>query len=103
MSICGIAGWTAVPFDARRGTVCCRRLDGDMLTCRALVPIQTRSDSSFAFSHSRYHRPTLLVNPRSSASAADKVYQMSGGLRLQAATHRVLTSGKHLFELEHSL
>jgi hypothetical protein len=28
---------------------------------------------------------------------------MSGGLCLQAATHRVLTSGKHLFELEHSL
>ena len=70
---------------------------------RALVPIQTRSDSSFAFSHSRYHRPTLLVNPRSSASAADKVDQMSGELCLPASAHLIFTSSEHIFELEPSM
>ena len=34
------------------------------------------------------------------ARRTDKVDDMSGGLRLPAATHRGLTSGKHLLELE---
>ena len=46
---------TSLPPDARRGTVRCRRLDGHTLTCRLHVPIQTRSDSSVALSHSRYN------------------------------------------------
>ena len=44
-----------------------------------------------------------LVNLRRSARQTDKVNEMSGGLRLPAATHRGLTSGKHLLELEPAL
>lgn len=51
-----------VPPDARSRTVCSRRVVYDMLTHRLHVVVQTRSDSSFASSHSRYMRLALLAN-----------------------------------------
>ena len=74
-----------------------------MLTCSALGPIQTRSDSSFAFSHSRYHRRERLVNLRRLARRTGKVDEMSRGLRLVASTHLVLTSGEHFLKVKLAL
>ena len=42
-------------------------------------------------------RLALLVNRRRSSRRTDKVDEKSRALRLMAATHRGLTSGKHLF------
>ena len=99
----GVARYAHVPTDARRGTVRCRRQDGYPLTCRLHVPIQTRSDSSVAVSHSRYMRIALIVNVLRSTRRTDKVDEMSHAFRLLATTHRGLTSGKHPLELEPSL
>ena len=45
-------------------------------------------------------RLAQIVNLRRSARRTDKLYQMSRGLCLPAATHLMITSGKHLFDLE---
>ena len=74
-----------------------------MPTCRLHVAVQTRSDRSYAFANGRYRRRTLLVNQRRSWRRTDKVDEVSGGLRLPAATHGELTSGKHPSELEPAL
>ena len=62
-----------LPHDNRLHPVCCRRLDGDMLKCRALVPIQTRSRSRKEFEREWYRRRERLVNQRRSASRTGEV------------------------------
>jgi hypothetical protein len=44
-----------------------------------------------------------LANQRRLSRRTDEVDEMSGALRLPAATHRGLTSGEHLLELEPAL
>ena len=74
-----------------------------MDTRRLHDPVKTRIESREASERGRYMRVELLVNPRRSARRAGKVEQMSRGLCQPAATHFVMTSGKHLFELEPAL
>ena len=51
------------------------------------MPVKARSDSSIAFSHSRYRRGTRLVNPGAWRVDPVKVGQMSRGLCPPAGTH----------------
>ena len=76
------------------------RLDGDMVALRLHVAVKVRSRSRKAFEIGRDHRPERLANRRRSSRRTDKVDQMSGALCLLAITHRGLTSGEHLLELE---
>ena len=92
-----------VPSTAASGTAQPCRLDGSFVTRRRKGPVKVRGKTRKAFKHSRYMRLPLLVDPRSSASAADKVDQMSGELCLPAIAHLIFTSGKHIFELEPSM
>ena len=92
-----------VPSTAASGTAQPCRLDGSFVTRRRKGPVKVRGKTRKAFKHSRYMRLPLLVNPRSSASAADKVDQMSGELCLPASAHLIFTSSEHIFELEPSM
>ena len=53
--------------------------------------------------HSRYIRSTLLVNPAIPQVEPVKVDQVERRLLDLAATMHDFTSGKRLFELEHTL
>ena len=92
-----------VPSTAASGTAQPCRLDGSFVTRRRKGPVKVRGKTRKAFKHSRYMRLPLLVNPRSSASTADKVDQMSGELCLPASAHLIFTSSEHIFELEPSM
>ena len=48
-------------------------------------------------------RPMRIVNQRRPARRTDKVDEMTRGLCPPAATHLGISSGKHLFDLEHTL
>ena len=74
-----------------------------MVARRLHVPVKTRHEKLEAFKHSRYMRLTLLVNLRKVARRTDKVDQLTRGLCPPAATHLGISSGKHLFDLEHTL
>ena len=62
-----------------------------------------RSETHKALKHSRYIRPTLLVNPVLRQVEPVKVDQVERRLLDPAATMHDFTSGKRLFELEHTL
>ena len=89
-----------VPPTAASDTARPCRLDGDMVALRGHVPIQTRSSSRNAFEHSRYMRPTLLVNQRRSSHRAGKVEQMSRALALVALMHLSSMPSEHPFMLD---
>ena len=93
----------AIPAIAGGGMARPCRLDGDMVARRLHVPVQVRSRSRKAFKIGRDHRVTLLVNRRRFPRRTDEVNEMSRALRLLAATHRGLTSGKHPLDLEPAL
>ena len=92
-----------VPSTAASGIAQPCRLDGCSHTCRLRAPIQVRCKTRKANEHSRYMRFVRLVNQRRSSRRADEVDEKSRALCLMAATHRGLTSGEHLLELEPSL
>ena len=70
---------------------------------RLYLPVQVRSRSCKAFEIGRDHRRERLVNRRRFSWQTDEVDEASCALRLLAATHRGLTSGEHLLELEPAL
>jgi len=92
-SICGERPQTAVPSTAASGIAQPCRLDGCSHTCRLRAPIQVRCKTRKANEHSRYQRVMRLANQRRLSRRTDEVDEMSGALRLPAATHRGLTSG----------
>ena len=92
-----------VPSTAASGIAQPCRLDGCSHTCRLRAPIQVRCKTRKANEHSRYMRVMRLVNQRRLSRQTDEVDQKSCALRLLAATHRGLTSGEHLLELEPAL
>ena len=102
-SICGERPQTHVPSTAASGIAQPCRLDGCSHTCRLRAPIQVRCKTRKANEHSRYMRVMRLVNQRRLSRQTDEVDQKSCALRLLAATHRGLTSGEHLLELEPAL
>ena len=75
-------------------------LDGRTETVCDRVPIQVRSISRNAFEHSRYRRPTLLVNQRRSTHRAGKVEQMSRAPCPIGITHLSFMPSEHPFMLE---
>lgn len=92
-SICGERPQTHVPSTAASGIAQPCRLDGCSHTCRLRAPIQVRCKTRKANEHSRYQRVMRLANQRRLSRRTDEVDEMSGALRLPAATHRGLTSG----------
>ena len=89
-----------VPSTAASGTARPCRVDGDTVAYRLRVPIQVRSISRNAFEHSRYRRPTLLVNLLRSSHRAGKVEQMSRALALVALMHLSSMPSEHPFMLD---
>ena len=71
-----------------------------MRTRHLHVPIQARSDNSFALSHSRYMRAALHTNPDTWQVETVRVDEMSFALCLTDALYLAFTPGKHLFTLE---
>ena len=92
-----------VPFAAGCVTARPSRLDGSLRTRRLQGPIKTRCKTREAFEHIRYMRVMRLVNQCRLSRQTNEVDEKSCALRLLAATHRGLTSGEHLLELEPAL
>ena len=93
-----------VPFPAASVTAQPCRLDGCSHTCRLRAPVKTRCETREAFQHSRYMRPTTLVNLRRSTRRAGKVEHMSRAIGLTSATHlRYMHSGHPLIHARASL
>ena len=89
-----------VPFPAASVTAQPCRLDGCSHTCRLRAPVKTRCETREAFQHSRYMRPTTLVNQRRSTRRAGKVEHMSRAIGLTSATHLRYMHSEHPFMLE---
>ena len=89
-----------VPFTAASVTAQPNRLDGYVATRRRYIPVQVRCKTREAFQHSRYMRPTTLVNLCRSTRRAGKVEQMSRAIGLMAATHLSFMPSEHPFMLE---
>ena len=60
-----------VPLDGRRVTARPCRLDGDIATRRAHVPIKVRRKTREALERERYMRPKLIVNATQLADRPD--------------------------------
>ena len=90
-------------FFLRCGTARPCRLDGETVARRLRVVVKVRSESCKAFEIGRDTRVTRLANLRRSACRTGEVDEKSCALGLLAATHRGLTSGEHLLELEPAL
>ena len=89
-----------VPSTAASATAQACRLDGVTHTRRLRDPIQVRCKTRKAFQHSRYMRPTALVNLCRSTRRAGKVGHMSCAIGLTAATHLSYVPSEHPFMLE---
>ena len=89
-----------VPFTAASVTAQPCRPDHDTVTRRLRVVVKTRCKTREAFQHSRYMRPTTLVNLRRSTRRAGKVEHMSCAIGLTSATHLRYMHSEHPFMLE---
>ena len=89
-----------VPSTAASDTAQACRPDGSLLARRLQGPIKTRCKTREAFQHSRYMRPTTLVNLRRSTRRAGKVEQMSRAIGLTPTTHLSYMPSEHPFMLD---